>query len=132
MENLMNGSVEEGVLHHSLPWLVEALEWLAAFIDICSIAILLIGALRFIAVFLKAEFTRDQDIRRDTIARDRIALGRYIMAALELLIVSDIIHTALSLALSDLLFLGLLVLIRSLISYFLERELHGLRQELDQ
>ena len=50
-------------------------------------------------------------------------LGRYILSALELLIVSDIIHTALSLALADLLFLGILVLIRSMISFFLNREI---------
>ena len=58
-------------------------------------------------------------------------LGRYILAGLELLIVSDIIHTSLSLALADLLYLGVLVLIRSLISYFLDRELGALRQELE-
>ena len=53
----------------------------------------------------------------------RMELGRYILSALELLIVSDIIHTALSLALADLLFLGFLVLIRSMISFFLNREI---------
>ena len=42
--------------------------------------------------------------------RERIELGRYILAGLELFIVSDIIHTALSLALADLVFLGLLVI----------------------
>ena len=59
-------------------------------------------------------------------------LGRYILAALELLIVSDIIHTALSLALKDLLFLGLLVLIRSVISFFLDREIRDIRAELGE
>ena len=55
-------------------------------------------------------------------------LGRYILAALELLIVSDIIHTALSLELADLVFLGLLVLIRSVISFFLDREMRDDRR----
>ena len=62
--------------------------------------------------------------------RERVELGRYILASLELFIVSDIIHTALSLAFADLLFLGLLVVIRSVISYFLDRELDQLRKEL--
>ena len=48
----------------------------------------------------------------------------------ELLIVSDIIHTALSLAFNDLLVLGLPVLIRSLISFFLDREIRDIRAEL--
>ena len=59
-------------------------------------------------------------------------LGRYILSALELLIVSDIIHTALSLALADLLFLGILVLIRSMISFFLNREIREIGGKLDQ
>jgi uncharacterized membrane protein len=41
--------------------------------------------------------------------------------------VSDIIETALSLQLTDLVFLGLLVAIRSAISYFLEREVQNIR-----
>ena len=129
MDGLL-GTGDRGGLHSLWPGLVDVLDLLAVGVDLCAIAILLLGALRFVVTFLRAELTRDARLRGDTIARDRIALGRYIMAALELLIVSDIIHTALSLALADLLFLGLLVLIRSLISYFLERELTGLEREL--
>ena len=62
---------------------------------------------------------------------ERVELGRYILAGLELFIVSDIIHTALSLALTDLLFLGLLVVIRAVISYFLDREMAEIRKELE-
>ena len=64
--------------------------------------------------------------------RERVELGRYILASLELFIVSDIIHTALSLAFADILFLGLLVVIRSLTSYFLDRELDQLKKELGE
>jgi uncharacterized membrane protein len=46
--------------------------------------------------------------------------------------VSDIIHTSLSLAFADLFYLGLLVLIRSLISFFLDRELGEVRRELGE
>ena len=62
--------------------------------------------------------------------RERIELGRYIIAGLELFIVSDVIHTALSLRMSDLLFLLLLVVIRSITSFFLDRELEQLKTEL--
>ncbi len=47
---------------------------------------------------------------------------------LEVFIVSDIIETALSLKLSDLVFLALLVAIRSVISFFLEREVQSIRE----
>jgi uncharacterized membrane protein len=123
-------TAREGVLHDALPWLVAALEWVAAGIDLLGILLLLIGAARFVGGVARAELRRDNDARVRGLNRERVELGRYILAGLELLIVSDIIHTALSLLLADLLFLGLLVLIRSLISFFLERELGGLRDDL--
>jgi uncharacterized membrane protein len=78
-----------------------------------------------------AEISRSGTERVTRTNRERIELGRYILAGLELFIVADIIRTALSLAFADLLFLGLLVVIRSIISYFLDRELKELRHELD-
>ena len=91
-------------------------------IDLASIAIMLVGAFRFIIGFTRAEVSGDPLERVKSIDWQRMELGRYILSALELLIVSDIIHTALSLALADLLF-PLLVLIRSMISFFLNREI---------
>ena len=43
---------------------------------------------------------------------------------------SDVIHTALSLSFAALLFLLVLVVIRSITSYFLDRELDQLKREL--
>lgn len=124
MESMLNGIVAApGPLQGELSQLAHGLEWVIAAIDLASIAIMLIGSLRFILGFVRAETSGDPDLRVRRIDRERMELGRYILSALELLIVSDIIHTALSLALSDLLILGLLVLIRSLISFFLNREI---------
>jgi uncharacterized membrane protein len=74
--------------------------------------------------------TRDSNERARVINIERVELGRYILAGLELLIVSDIIHTALSLEFINLVYLALLVLIRSAISYFLDRELAESRKDL--
>lgn len=120
---------DAGVLHTELHWLVEGLEWVAAGIDVLSIALMLVGAARFVAGCARAEFSRSDARRVQGINHERQELGRYILAGLELLIVSDIIHTALSLKLEDLLFLGLLVLIRSAISFFLDREIREIRAE---
>ena len=122
----------ESLLHGELAWLGAALEWVSAGIDVLAILLLLIGALRFILSVFRAELSREGADRVRHTNRGRIELGRYILAGLELLIVSDIIHSALSLAISDVFYLGLLVLIRSLISYFLDRELGQLRQELSE
>ena len=125
--NGMSGT--EGILHDELGWLVHGLEWVAAVIDILAIVVMLVGAARFLAGFLAAEARRAESERARVINRERVELGRYILAGLELFIVSDIIHTVLSLALGDLIFLALLVAIRSAISYFLDREIQEIKED---
>ena len=121
---------DDAILHGTLDWLVHGLEWVATVIDIMAVLILVLGAARFILGFAGAELRRDPAVRVRGVNRERVELGRYILAGLELLIVSDIIHTAVSLAMVDLVFLGLLVIIRSLISFFLDRELAEVKREL--
>jgi uncharacterized membrane protein len=133
----MDGILEElsasrGMLHSELADLAHGLEWVSSGIDLASIAIMLVGSLRFIVGFVQAEAAGVPAERLKRIDRHRMELGRYILSALELLIVSDIIHTALSLAPADLLFLAALVLIRSLISFFLNREIREIRGEMDR
>lgn len=130
MESLITMEAEGGILHGHLHWLIVVLEWCAALIDLAAIALLLIGALRFIAGVIRAELTRQGRERVRRTNAERIELGRYILAGLELFIVSDVIHTALSLRFADLLFLLLLVIIRSITSYFLDRELGELKREM--
>jgi uncharacterized membrane protein len=131
MDGILNQvAATPGLLQGELARVAHALEWVISGIDLASIAIMLIGSLRFIVGFAKAEASGDPDLRVRRIDRERMELGRYILSALELLIVSDIIHTALSLALADLLILGLLVLIRSVISFFLDREIREIRDEM--
>ena len=132
MDSLWDIGMAEGVLHREFAWLVGALDYVSAAIDLFAILLLLIGAVRFILGVARAELSGDESRRLRGTNRERIELGRYILAGLELLIVSDIIHTALSLRLADLVFLGLLVLIRSLISFFLDRELGEVRRELGE
>ena len=132
MESIWDIGMGEGVLHREFAWLVEGLDYVSAVIDLFAILLLLIGAVRFVLGVARAELSGDESRRLRGTNRERIELGRYILAGLELLIVSDIIHTALSLAVADLVFLGLLVLIRSLISFFLDRELGEVRRELGE
>ena len=127
MQDLPDQSV--GVLHGELSWLVNALEWIAVGVDLVAILVMLVGAARFTIGVVRAELSRDARRRVAGINHERLELGRYILAGLELLIVSDIIHTALSLELYDLMFLGLLVIIRSAISFFLDREIREIRRE---
>lgn len=121
---------EDNILHGQIDWVVRFFEYAATAIDVFGCLILLIGGLRFIVGFTRAEVSRDAMARVRGVNAERVELGRYILGGLELLIVSDIIHTAISLAMADLVFLGLLVVIRSLISFFLDRELADVKREL--
>jgi uncharacterized membrane protein len=55
----------------------------------------------------------------------RIKLGSYILIGLEILIVADIIETIINPTLEEVGLLGAIVLIRTFISYFLEKELEA-------
>jgi uncharacterized membrane protein len=130
MGSVLDLDTSEGVLHGEFGWLIGILEWVSAIIELAAIALLVVGAMRFIVGVAIAELVRSGPDRVNRTNRERIELGRYILAGLELFIVADIIRTALSLDFDDLLFLGLLVVIRSIISYFLDRELKELKKEL--
>jgi uncharacterized membrane protein len=58
----------------------------------------------------------------------RRTLATYILTALEFMIASDIIHSAITRNVSDLYFVALLVAVRTAISYFLTREIKDLRR----
>lgn len=104
--------------------LATPLHWLTGIVDLIAVAVLMIGTARFVYWMIRGELqSRHGDLRLERQNLARLELGRYILAALELLIVADVIRTAISFRLESLLFLGGLVLIRSLISWFLDREI---------
>ncbi|WP_209427872.1 DUF1622 domain-containing protein [Pararhodobacter sp. SW119] len=110
-----------------LPRLAEALEWAAALIEACAILILILGTLRFLYHFVLAEWrlTSGKDDMAE-LAAARIVMAQYILTGLEVFIVADLIMLVLSLSLINLLFLALLVVVRTGISYFLEHEINAL------
>lgn len=103
---------------------VQILELIAASIELIGIAILVYAALRFVAHFLAFELKRLRGVEcAQEIRSLRIGLGGYILLSLEFIIISDVIMTAISRSMEDLLALGLLVVIRVVLSFFLGREM---------
>ncbi len=97
---------------------------LAGIVDLVVIGILALGASRFLYWIVRAELASGDGrkrLERQNLAR--LELARYILVGLELLIVADIMRTATSFKLEGLVFLGGLVLIRSAISFVLDREI---------
>lgn len=62
----------------------------------------------------------------------RAVLGTYILFGLEFMIAADIIHTFIKPTQEDLIVLGTIVAIRTVISYFLGREVDEARKEQDE
>ncbi len=106
------------------------LEMIAVAIDLVGIAILVYAALRFVVHFLGFEIKRLRGLECVEAIRDlRLRLGSYILLSLEFIIISDVILTAISRNVDDLLALGLLVLIRVVLSFFLGRELNEVKSQ---
>lgn len=107
-----------------------AFQWLVVLIELFAIAILLLGLVRFAGAFVSGEILRrDAHERGHDLNLGRLTLGRHILSGLEVLIVADLIRTMLHLTMDNILLLGGLVAIRSLISFFLERELSHLGRD---
>lgn len=105
-------------------------QWVVVLIELFAMGILLLGLVRFASAFVTGEvLRRDAHERGHDLNLGRLTLGRHILSGLEVLIVADLIRTMLELTMDNILLLGGLVTIRSLISFFLERELSHLDQD---
>ena len=127
METFATGAHEgESTLGPFTPWL----ESIATVVEVFALVILLSGLLRFTYYYFAAEFrVRHQIQSAERLDAGRVVLSRYILAALEVFIVSDIIRTVLFPTLESLAVLGALVAIRSAISFFLDREMREIERE---
>lgn len=104
------------------------LETIAVAVDLVGIAILVFAALKFVVHFLGFEISRAQGLECvEGIRNLRLGLGSYILLSLEFIIISDVIQTAISRSVDDFLALGLIVIIRIALSFFLGRELDDVK-----
>ena len=104
------------------------LETIAFAVDLVGIAILVYTAVKFIAHFLRFEIKQLRGLECvEGIRNLRLQLGSYILLSLEFIIISDIIQSAISRNLDDILSLGVIVIIRVALSFFLGRELNEVK-----
>lgn len=95
-------------------------------ISVIGVIVISWGVFLVVLDFLHGEFLRifkkETKISRDSL---RVKLGLYILLGLEFMIAGDIIHTVLKPSKDSLIILGSIVAIRTVISYFLLKELQG-------
>jgi len=105
------------------------LDKLILVVDIVGIFILCVGLIKFLYHYVIFEFKRLRGLECALMMRDiRIEVGSYILLALEIMIISDVIHGSISHDIEDLYSLGLLVVMRTAIGYFLGEELKELKK----
>ena len=99
--------------------LIEFLEWIIAILNICSIGILIVGIVLVLCKLFDWSHVKKNYAERNT----RKLLASYILLSLEVLVVADIIESVIKPTWTDILKLALIIIIRTVISYFLNQEI---------
>ena len=103
---------------------------LATIISVASLLIVTYGALIGILSFLYNEVKRfTGNYSTTNIRKLRATFGTYLLLGLEFLIASDILKTVLEPSLNELAILGGIVIIRTILSVFLNKEIKQLESE---
>lgn len=130
IEGMTGGSSLDALpfdIGHSL---AEILEVMAVGIDLIGVGIIVFG-FNIALIKLIGALGMGVGLRKSlgNIERVRTMLGAYILTGIEFMIASDIIHTVITREFTDLLFVGLLVIIRTAISFFLGKEVMELHEK---
>ncbi|HEY9878658.1 MAG TPA: DUF1622 domain-containing protein [Leptolyngbyaceae cyanobacterium] len=117
------GENAEGVLSSPLEdWLKVIVGYLAAGAEIAAAVVIGGAVVRELGNYLSVLLRRSRPHFNDTEAI-RLRLGRVLALGLEFSVASDILRTAVAPTRQDILNLGAIVLLRTLLNYFLEREI---------
>lgn len=105
-------------------WLEQMFSWISLGLEYVGVAIILVGAITSTSIFIYWL------IKEKSMARYyqeyRSSFGKAILLGLEFFVASDIVNTvAVGLTFKDLGMLGLLVVIRTFLSFALEVEING-------
>ena len=110
--------------------LTQFLSLLATIISVISLLIVTYGALIAILSFILNELKRITGTYTPTNRRKlRAVFGTYLLLGLEFLIASDILKTVLEPTMNELIILGGIVVVRTILSVFLNKEIKELETE---
>ena len=105
----------------------ETFSIIAELIDIIGVLILLYGFLKALIKYASAEFSKNPlSFPVRSLQEIRCGISIYILLALDFLIASDIIHTIMEISQNQLIELGVIVILRTGIGYFLGKEVEEL------
>src|SRR5436305_4638197 len=114
--------------------MIHSMEYLhhASFgIGVLGVLVIVFGVACGLVRFVRAEFRAARGVNADEDRKHlRHLLGYYLLLGLEFLIAADIIDTLMKPSVQDLIVLGAIVVIRTVISYSLNAELKSEKQTL--
>jgi uncharacterized membrane protein len=102
-------------------WLKVIVDYLAGAAEIAAALVIGAAVFRGIVTYIRQLFSRRQHV--DATEGIRLQLGRVLALGLEFTVASDILRTAVAPTRQDILNLGAIVLLRTLLNYFLELEI---------
>jgi uncharacterized membrane protein len=107
--------------------LVTAVGYLKLAVEALGAAIVGFGALATVVVYLLSLF----GIRKRSYSEIRLFLGRYLALGLEFQLGSDILSTAVAPTIEEVKILAAIVVIRTVLNYFLSKEIEREREEVE-
>ncbi|MCB9807377.1 DUF1622 domain-containing protein [Candidatus Peribacteria bacterium] len=107
--------------------IIQTIDAFAIFVGLIGVVVILTGVLHGLYHFISLELgTKSKYISHDAI---RYRLGVYLLLGLEFLVAADIIETVFKPSLEQLGVLGGIVIIRTLLNYFLNKELEHIKHD---
>jgi uncharacterized membrane protein len=98
-------------------------EWSELIIDTTAALIMVLAFVVAVFYYFRITFRKNNGTHIMQMQLVRCGLGVKLVFALELLIISDLLHSLVSRSLDDMAIVGALVVIRTVISYFLNKEI---------
>ena len=109
--------------------LMVCLDWLMTILNLASIIILVVGVFLVLkTLFDWRTLKKDYGQRNSRNAEIRKLMASYILLSLEVLVVADIIESVIKPTWTDILKLAVIIIIRTIISYFLNLETQDKKQ----
>lgn len=130
--NVEGGASGESTANPLESWLKVIAGYLAAGAEIAASVVIGLGVIRGIGDYLRQLLSRSRP-HVDATEGIRLKLGRVLTLGLEFTVASDILRTAVAPTRQEILNLGAIVMLRTLLNYFLEREIRqGEEQRLTE
>jgi len=110
--------------------LFHALEFATLFVDGVGYAILIFTVIKFVIRYVGFELHRARGLECAAVFQDiRVEFLSHVILAIDFMVVSDVIHSGLVEDRESLITLGVFVLIRSVLAFFLGLDLKDVREE---